>query len=54
MNPVHDDTDFAETAILEDRQRQEPDPEATAVLGEDYRRAIESGAHRDTPPDPTD
>lgn len=46
MNEPQDDNDFAETAILEDRKdsEQDVDPDATAVLGEEYRRKIESGS----------
>lgn len=48
MNDPQDENDFAETAVLEDRQdaEQDIDPEATAVLGEEYRRRIESGSNR--------
>lgn len=46
MNDPQDENDFAETVILEDRKdsEQDVDPEQTTVLGEEYRRKIESGS----------
>lgn len=45
MNDPQDHDEFAETKVLdEDLLDDEVDPDATAVLGDEYRRKIESGA----------
>lgn len=46
MHHPHDESDFDETVVLEDRKKrkeEEADPDATAVLDDEYRREIEPG-----------